>query len=97
MIPYRFHPEAESELAEAVSYYELRLAGLGRALAAEVERAVALIRERPEIGAPHGTGRRSLLLNRFPYRVVYRAATTGVLVVAIAHLRRRPGYWRRRE
>lgn len=97
MIPYSFHPEAESELAEAVSFYELRLSGLGIALAVEVERIISLLRDHTEAGSPYGPGCRSLMLSRFPYRLVYRMTTAGLLVVAVAHLHRRPGYWRRRE
>ena len=39
---------------------------------------------------------RRYLLNRFPYGVVYRVEGTRVLVFAVTHLRRRPGYWRDR-
>jgi hypothetical protein len=36
------------------------------------------------------------MLERFPFSVVYRVGEHGALVVAVAHARRRPGYWRTR-
>jgi len=57
-----------------------------------------LIVERPEIGpldASGVTGR--LLVRRFPYHIVYFIKQTQVIVVAIAHLKRRPNYWHGRK
>jgi plasmid stabilization system protein ParE len=96
VIHYSFHPEAEAELASAVGYYESRMAGLGKSFAAEVERTVSLIRERPNVGSPFGSGWRRLLVRQFPYSIVYVHAAESVLVVAVAHHRRRPGWWRHR-
>ncbi|MDQ2917913.1 MAG: type II toxin-antitoxin system RelE/ParE family toxin [Casimicrobiaceae bacterium] len=97
MIPYTFHPEAEVELAEAALFYESRVERLGRSFAAEVQRTIALIREYPDAGAPLDLPVRRVLVGRFPYAVVYRHAAESVLIVAVAHLHRRPGYWRRRK
>lgn len=97
MIPYTFHPEADAELEEAAVFYESRLAGLGKSFAAEVERTIALVREFPEAGSQVGTRRRRVLVARFPYSIVYRQDPDAVVIVAVAHQRRRPGYWRRRK
>lgn len=97
MIPYALHPEAEAELEEAALIYEARMAGLGKSFAANVERTIALVREYPEAGAIDGPGRRRMVVARFPYSVVYRQAADMIVVVAVAHQRRRPGYWRRRK
>ena len=75
----QFHPEAEEELLEAVSYYESEVAGLGGRLLAEVES----LAER--------------LLATFPYYLIYSVSGEVVYVVAVAHERRRPGYWKHRE
>jgi hypothetical protein len=40
---------------------------------------------------------RRILLDRFPYSVIYRASADEILIIAVAHLRRRPGYWRHRK
>jgi len=64
--------------------------------ALEFIEAVELVSENPGVGAPHRHDTRRVLLNRFPYAVVYRPLTDRVMVVAVAHLRRRPVYWAER-
>lgn len=97
MIPFTFHPEAEVEFADAAEFYESRMVGLGQAFIAEVERCVALVWEQPDVGSPAGSNRRRVVVGRFPYSVVYRTDPQSILILAIAHQRRRPGYWRRRK
>ena len=97
MIPYSFHPEAEAEFAAAALFYESRIVGLGRSFSAEVQRIVSLIREYPDAGAPVRLPVRKTLVDRFPYAIVYRRDRESILVLAIAHQRQRPGYWRRRQ
>jgi plasmid stabilization system protein ParE len=97
VIPYAFHPDAAAELEEASLFYESRLGGLGKSFAAEVERTISLIRDFPEAGLPLGSTQRRVVLARFPYSIVYKQGPDKILIVAIAHQRRRPGYWRRRR
>jgi toxin ParE1/3/4 len=97
VIPYAFHPDADAELEEASLFYESRLAGLGKSFAAEVERTISLVREFPEAGLPVGPTQRRVVVARFPYSIVYKEAADKIMIVAIAHQRRRPGYWRRRK
>ena len=97
MIAYSFHPEAEAELEDASLFYESRMLGLGKSFAAEVERTIYLIREFPDAGSPAGLTRRRVLIARFPYSVIYRHEADSVVIVAVAHQRRRPGYWRQRK
>ena len=47
MIPYAFHPEAAAEFEEASAFYEVRMVGLGKSFAAEVERTVSHIQGVP--------------------------------------------------
>ena len=97
MIPYKFHPDADAELEAASLFYESRMAGLGKSFAAEVERTIALVREFPEAGTSVGPKRRRVLVARFPYSIVYRQDPDSMVIVAVAHQRRRPGYWQRRK
>ena len=97
MIPYAFHPEADAEFEEAALFYETRMIGLGKFFATEVERTIALVREFPEAGSPMGRQLRRVLVARFPYSVVYRYDAGSIVIVAVAHQRRRPGYWRQRR
>jgi hypothetical protein len=62
-----FHPEAEEELLEAVSRYEVQMPGLGERFAAEVRAVSALLLEYPEIGPLTSQELRKLVLDRFPY------------------------------
>lgn len=91
-----FHPAAERELAEAAIWYEQAIDGLGGQFSHEVERATKLLLERPAIGVDVGYGRRRLPVRRFPFTIIY-AVSPGVLyILAVAHDKRRPGYWRSR-
>jgi len=97
VINYSFHPDADVELQEAALFYETRVDGLGKSFAAEVERTISLVRQFPEAGTPDARDCRRVVVARFPYSVVYRQMRDGIVIVAVAHQRRRPGYWRRRE
>jgi len=89
---------ATAELTEAVRWYEHQRAGLGGELFDAITETIDLIRTHPDIGAPRATRRpsRQLLVNRFPYSVVYRICDDDIHVVAIAHTSRRPDYWKHR-
>lgn len=93
---FRFHPEAERELREAVEYYEDIEAGLGYDLSVEVysaiQRAVAYPRAWPVLD---GEIRRALV-RRFPYGVLYAQQEGTLIIVAVMNLRREPGYWKDR-
>jgi len=97
VIAYSFHPEAQAELEDAALFYESRMDGLGNTFANEVARVISLLRRFPDAGAPAGRASRRVLLDRFPYAVVYRHAPDAIEVIALAHQRRRPGYWRARR
>lgn len=89
-----FHPEAEQELQEAALRYESDVPGLGRLFRDEVSHAIQVILEYPELGSPVDDELRHFVLARFPFAVVYAAATDLIFIVAVAHGHRAPGYWR---
>lgn len=96
--PAQFGPEASAELREAARWYEQRHAGLGLAFLAAVDVAVESVGRWPLSGAPvpgigGGLQLRRLRLGRFPYHLVYLLADDVIHIVAVAHDRRRPGYW----
>ena len=95
MKPFRISHPASAEFADAVRWYEQKRKGLGAEFFDAVTQAIELIHTRSEIGAAAGRTR-SWLLSRFPYRVIYRVRDEDIYVVAIAHTRRRPGYWKNR-
>lgn len=91
-----FLPEAEEEFREAVHYYENEAPGVGGAFVAEVRRAVRSISENPYASAAVGTGIRRNILKLFPYNILYAIEPDLIVIVAIAHQKRRPRYWRAR-
>ena len=97
MIAYVFHHDAEAELEQAALFYESQVVGLGKSFAAEVERTISLVREFPEAGSPTGANWRRVVIARFPYSIIYQQRPDLIRIVAIAHQRRRPGYWRGRK
>jgi toxin ParE1/3/4 len=96
VITHSFHPEAAIEFEEAAAFYESKVAGLGKSFSAEVERTVGFIQEFPDAGASVNTNLRRVLVDRFPYAIVYQRTVDSVVIIAVAHQRRRPGYWRGR-
>jgi plasmid stabilization system protein ParE len=93
---YEFHPEAEQEFVEAAVYYERNVTGLGERFGSEVHHAIERLLEYPELGSPIDADVRRLMLTRFPYFLIYSFTTDLLRVIAVAHTRRRPGYWRYR-
>ena len=98
-LPPVVHPEAISEIEETAAWYEARRPGLGLEFVAAVDHALGALTERPEQAPVWKGGRpwRRHRLSRFPYVVFYRLDGERVLVMAVAHSKRRPGYWTARE
>jgi toxin ParE1/3/4 len=88
-------PEAEEELFQAIAWYEERKTGLGIELAATIDRELEAILDLPLANAPWLENRpyRRRVIRRFPYVIFYRYENDAVIVIAIAHTRRKAGYW----
>jgi hypothetical protein len=92
-----FHPAAADELAAAVGVGEERSSGLGPSLLAETRRVAALLCEMPELGQRLDGRHRRFPLRRFPYGLIFRVDGDRSRVIALAHRRQEPGYWRNRR
>jgi toxin ParE1/3/4 len=90
------HPLAADEAEAAERWYRERNEIASIRFRRELDRVVDLMSERPEVGSPFIDSTRRLLLRRFPFFVVYRVLAEQVQIVAVAHARRRPAYWRGR-
>lgn len=88
--------EAEIELWDAVAYYEEKASELGLDFANEVEHCFQIVSEAPERWPLRPDGTRRFLTQRFPYLIVYMCENDQVWVIAIAHCKRRTGYWSER-
>lgn len=91
-----FHPEAAAEFEEAVRFYQERGRTLGDRFAAEVRTAIRRIVETPERWGKLEEDVRRCLVRVFPYRVLFTIERDYILIVAVAHARREPGYWKHR-
>jgi plasmid stabilization system protein ParE len=88
--------EALEEAEAAARWYAERSPTAATAFSDEVDAAESAIVRLPEAGPPFDHGTRRYLLRRFPFSVVYRVESDRIVIVAIAHGQRRPGYWRSR-
>jgi plasmid stabilization system protein ParE len=95
-LPVQFHPEAAAEARAAKLWYEERSPAAARAFLSELDHGVARLGADPQAWPPHLQGTRRYVMRRFPFQLIYRTGVGAILVVAVAHARRRPGYWKAR-
>jgi plasmid stabilization system protein ParE len=88
--------EALEEVEAAARWYAERSSTAAIAFSDEIDAAESAIVRLPEAWPSFEHGTRRYLLRRFPYSVVYRVEPDRIVIVAVVHARRRPGYWRRR-
>jgi len=90
------HPEAIAEAHAAATWYRDRSELAEAAFLSELDHAIRRIEESPRSWPRYVAGTRRYLLRRFPFAAVYREHEHKIQVVATAHVRRLPGYWRGR-
>jgi len=90
---------AQVEFEEAVTHYESEQNGLGDRFRSEVLRSISRIRQFPTAYQTFSSNTRRCLIAKFPYGIIYNYSPEqdGIVIVAIAHLHRRPDYWASRE
>ena len=98
---FRAEPEASAELSEAALWYERQRNGLGGEFLEAIDAALESIARFPHAGAPvpglpPELPVRRIPVERFPFCVVYLQLPNVTRVLAFAHDRRSPGYWRSR-
>lgn len=92
-----FSEEALADAERAIDWYiEQDAAKAAESLQGEIASAVKRIQAMPGLGTPSGDDRRTLPVHRFPISLVYRVQGDTIRVIAVAHQRRTPGYWRGR-
>lgn len=94
---FYFHPEAEAEFLEAISYYEDCEPGLGEEFSLEVYSTVQNILLYPSAWLILEGNVRRCLVNRFPFGVLYSIEGDRIYILAIMHLHRYPDYWKNRR
>lgn len=93
------HPDAQAELRDAALWYDERRRGLGNEFVSEVMRILTKTGEAPAL-FPSWPGMstrvpiiRQAIVQRFPYLVAFEVHEQHIVVLAIAHSKRRPLYW----
>jgi|SRR5438067_971166 len=90
------HDEAKAELVEAAAYLESQRRSYGDRFIDAVESAREFVINHPRSGHPVAFDVRTWPVNGFFYSIVYTLEGDEVFIIAVAHHRRRPGYWRAR-
>lgn len=91
-------PPALAELHDASAFYMLKAnVELGLAFVAEFERTANFVLDNPLLGTVFRSTRRRYILRRFPYSIIYQVTAEEIRILAVAHHRRRPGYWAQRK
>ena len=96
MSSYRFLSPAEDEMTEAALFYESRSDELGNNFLDDVQRAIDRVCEYPYPGEPVVSTFRRTLLHRFPFSLICAVERESIVIIAVAHHGRAPGYWRSR-
>ena len=91
-----FLDAAEKELDEGIDYYNAQRSGLGFEFLDQVLSAVARIKQYPDAWQQLSQRTRRCLIKQFPYGIIYQIRSDEILIVAIAHLHRKPDYWTNR-
>lgn len=91
-----FHPEAIAEFDAAVDWYATKSEQAADDFVRAVDDAIEVIAVRPLMWAGYLHGTRRYVLRHFPFLIVYLLSESQITIVAVAHGRRRPGYWKER-
>jgi toxin ParE1/3/4 len=94
---FEFHPEAILEAWEARRWYAARSPQAAESFVTELDRVQSQVVTHPDRWPSYFHGTRRYRFRRFPYVLVYHSTPERILVLAVAHVKRRPGYWKPRQ
>lgn len=95
--PVFFHEDAEEEFNAAFEWYRIRSERAAGRFLDEVAHAIERIQDAPQQFPQISSIARRAMLHRFPFAVVFRETGEELHILAVAHARRRPFYWRDRD
>ena len=96
MILVHFHPQAETELIAAATWYDGEQEDLGKRFLSTLEDGLSRIKINPLLFPVVDSDVRRCLLRTFPFGILFRFRNGRIEVVAVMHLKRTPGYWQER-
>lgn len=92
----RILAQAQQEISEAFDWYFNRSHEAADAFLTEIGASLKQIASHPQLYPAFTKNTRRRVLANYPYFIVFQEKEDIILVVAIAHAKRRPGYWRKR-
>ena len=95
-LPLEFHPDARIDAIEAYDWYAGRSQKAADAFQEQLQDAGRAIQHSPERWANYLFGTRRYLMRRYPFVIVYRVAVDRIEIMAVAHGRQKPSYWKGR-
>ena len=96
MVEFKYHTEAESEALDAFYWYCDKNNELGSSFDEELLFAEQQVSQHPNRWPKYLHGTRLFHLTKFPFALVYLVQPERILGIAVAHLHRKPGYWKDR-
>jgi plasmid stabilization system protein ParE len=93
----QLHPEAEQEYLTVISWYGRRSLTAGIRFENAFQQALDKIKKSPLRWPAYFDDIRRYTLHRFPFNLFYRCDGDGILILAVAHARRKPNYWAKRR
>jgi plasmid stabilization system protein ParE len=93
----RYLSGARRELIEAEQRYENIEKGLGASFYGEIKASILEISRHPfRFPRCDQSVRRCVINKRFPYAIFFEPRSDEIVIAAIMHTSRRPGYWQKR-
>ncbi len=96
MNPLKYHPAASLEIKAAHEWYLKQSVPVADGFYEELLPALDRVQEQPRLYPQHLYGTHRVVLDRYPFFIVYRELLHEIQIVAVAHAKRRPGYWAKR-
>ncbi|HMF31401.1 MAG TPA: type II toxin-antitoxin system RelE/ParE family toxin [Candidatus Lokiarchaeia archaeon] len=91
-----FLPDAEEEMNAAARFYDLQVDGLGEDFLSELQFALQSIQKFPYRWSIFEEDFRKYRLKKFPYNIFYSVSEDQIIIIAVAHQKRKPDYWKNR-
>jgi plasmid stabilization system protein ParE len=93
----RVHPDAVRDIEDGITFYLSRSQVAAERFLTEIDESLDLVAEAPERWPLFRAGTRRFVMSAFPYSIIYRVVGNDIQVLAVAHAKRRPQYWRGRR
>jgi len=94
--PLKYHPAARREIKASHSWYVRQSEQAADGFYEELLPALDRVHQQPQLYPPHLSGTQRAVLDQYPFSIIYRELSQEIQIIAVAHAKRRPGYWAKR-